>query len=139
MTCKQTESMFSRYLDDRLSSGERGRLEQHLAGCAGCRRKLGAWQAAASALRSQPAPAVPAGLAERAWRAALSHKPEPSLIEGFIHAGRRTALAGALTAAVVWAGLFAWGGPEMLEARSEPGPQGVIEVAEMVWTAEVLP
>ena len=51
MTCKQTESMFSRYLDDRLSSGERGRLEQHLAGCAGCRRKLGAWQAAASALR----------------------------------------------------------------------------------------
>ncbi|MGI5864264.1 MAG: anti-sigma factor family protein [Myxococcales bacterium] len=139
MTCKRTESMFSPYLDGRLSSEERGRLEEHLAGCQGCRDELRAWKAASAALRSQPAPAVPAGLAERAWRAALSRRQEPSFVEGFIYAGRRAALAGAFAAAVVWTGLFAWGGLEVIESRFDAEPQGVIEVAEMVWTAEVLP
>jgi hypothetical protein len=61
---------------------------------------------AARALREAMPPAtVPAGLADRAFRAAMSAAPGP-FAERFVLTARRAALVGAIATALVWGGVL---------------------------------
>jgi hypothetical protein len=52
-----------------------------------------------------PRAEVPAGLADRAFRAAMAAAPDP-FAERFVVSARRFALAGAIASALVWGGLL---------------------------------
>jgi anti-sigma factor RsiW len=116
ITCEAARTLFTRRLDDRLSSGEQSTLAEHLASCAACRAELARWKRAATALRASGPTPVPAGLAERAFRAALDAEPAP-LAAWFVGAARRAALAGAVAAAAVWAVALATGSVPGAPAR----------------------
>jgi anti-sigma factor RsiW len=130
MSCRETSRLFGARLDGRLDPAGRARLEAHLAGCAACRGELDRWEDAARALRAVGPTRVPPGLAERAFRAAVAPRRAPA--GWFVPAALRAALAGALAAAAVWAGVLA----ERAGTRPET-PQDPIEVAVQLWTAEV--
>jgi len=146
MSCRESQRLFSRYLDERASERERAALDAHVAGCARCRAELARWLVPSRALRALGAAPPPDGLAENSWRAAFAAASRaPSFEEGFVWAARRIAAAGALTAALVWIGLF-WRGPgldsdsgssagdaALAELASAPD---VTEVAMSLWAAE---
>ncbi|HET8541301.1 MAG TPA: zf-HC2 domain-containing protein [Anaeromyxobacter sp.] len=133
MTCRDARTLFSARLDGRLGPDEARALDAHLAACAACRGELARWEAAAGALRAAGPTPVPPSLAERAFRAA-TRAERPAPVAGFLPAGRKAALAGALAAAAVWIAALATG------AAPRPAPadagQDPIEVAVLLWTAE---
>jgi len=110
MRCADARGRFTRHLDDRLAPAERSELAEHLAGCAACAAELARWEAAAASLRARGPTPAPAGLADRAFRAAMQQADAaPPLAASFIAAARRAVLAGAVAAAAVWLGLAATG------------------------------
>lgn len=44
LPCNQFVELVTEYLDDTLTADERGRVDQHLAICPGCRRVLAQWR-----------------------------------------------------------------------------------------------
>ena len=138
MTCAGSRKLFSRRLDGRLAADEAVALDAHLAECARCRRELARWEEAARALRALGRARAPAGLAERAWHAAVDPERGPSLALWFVRAGRRAIVAGALAAAAVWIGVLATRTPGGQAAgAASVGAQDPIEVAVQLWAGEV--
>jgi anti-sigma factor RsiW len=135
MSCRDVRRLFTARLDGRLGPAGRERLEGHLEACPACRAELAGWEEAARALRAAGPTAVPEGLAERAFRAAIAPRRTPAPGAWFVPAARRAALAGALAAAAVWVGVLAGGGaPRPADAVQDP-----LEVAVLLWMAEVPP
>ncbi|HTE53050.1 MAG TPA: zf-HC2 domain-containing protein [Kofleriaceae bacterium] len=138
MSCRNTQRLFSRHLDGRISDAERTALDAHLAGCAACRAELVRWELPSRALRAMGAAPVPEGLAERGWRAAIAaaNRSPGSFEERFVWAARRAAAAGALAAALVWGGLLldepgsAGGSAELVSAPD------AAEMAVSLWSAD---
>jgi len=133
MGCRDARRLFSARIDGRLGSEGAAALDAHLAGCAGCRRKLARWEAAARALRASGPTVVPPFLAERALLAA-TRAARPAPRAWFLPAARKVALAGALAAAGVWLAALATGAAARGPSR-DPG-QDPVEVAELLWTTE---
>jgi anti-sigma factor RsiW len=136
MTCKANRRLFSRYLDGGLEAADVAALEAHVAGCAACREELARWRLLSGALRSGAPAAVPEGLAERAFRAAMAGSPGParpvSFLDRFLPVASRTALVGAAATAAIWAGLLiGGGGGGSSPAASATDP---MEMAIAVWT-----
>ena len=71
MDCRRAEELFSDQLEGSLHAVLRSELERHLASCESCRPLYQAFSAVVTALRAAPELDAPAGLAERAARAAL--------------------------------------------------------------------
>ena len=140
MTCSHGRRLFSRHLDDRLSQDERVELDAHLSACAACRAELVRWEVPSRALRAMGAAqeGVPAGAADRMWRAVLADvvasRAPASFEERFVWAARRAVAMGALAAALIWGGLL----------LGEPGPSAAAELshpdatewAMTLWSAE---
>jgi anti-sigma factor RsiW len=133
MRCREARRSFGARLDRRLALAGRDALEAHLAGCAGCRAELARWEAAAGALRALGPAAVPAGLAERAFRAAVgAARPAEAPFAWFVPIAERTAVVGALAAAAVWIAVLATGPtPRPAGRAAAPDP---FEVAVLLWT-----
>ena len=85
-------------------------------------------------LRAAVSPAaVPPGLAERAFRAAMAAASAP-FADRFVVTARRAALVGAIATALVWGGLFLRGpsdGRASASAQLDPA-----EAALAVWAGE---
>lgn len=135
MRCGEARSLFTARLDERLAGEGRAALAAHLSACAGCSAELAAWERAARALRASGPTAVPAGLAERSWHAAMEAAPRPSLAAGFVGAGRRAVVAGALAAGAVWAAALVAAPREAPLAAA--AQEDLLEVAVQLWAAEV--
>ena len=85
------------------------------------------------ALREAVPPAqVPAGLADRAFRAAMATAPAP-FTDRFVLTARRTALVGAIATALVWGGLLLRGPAPDATASAQLDPA---EAALSLWTGE---
>jgi len=65
MNCEDCQNKFSEFLDDKLHESQRLALEQHISGCADCRRELQMWRRALEALARLPRRAAPDGFASR--------------------------------------------------------------------------
>ncbi len=65
MTCDESSVLLSRRADGRLTDSERRALEEHLAGCAGCRDAEAAQKQVAEVLASRPECRVAPAFAER--------------------------------------------------------------------------
>jgi anti-sigma factor RsiW len=134
MRCGEIHGLFTRRLDGRLDAAGLDALEAHLRACPACRAELAGWEASSRLLRAAGPTLVPAGLAERAFRAAIAAQPTPPLSSWFVAAGRRAAVAGAIAAVVIWVGV-------LFERTSRPRPeasaQDPIEVAVLLWAGEV--
>lgn len=133
MRCREARRSFGARLDRRLGPAGQDALDLHLAGCGGCRAELARWEAAAGTLRALGPTAVPAGLAERAFRAAVLADARPAgPLAWFVPIAERTAVAGALAAAAVWLAVLA-------TAPSPPAgavpAQDPLEVAVLLWSA----
>ncbi|NLW51583.1 MAG: hypothetical protein GXY85_12200 [Candidatus Brocadiaceae bacterium] len=63
--CRVHRERFSEYIDDVLDVQGRRALEEHLAGCAACRRELDVWRRLLSDVADLPVPPTPAGLTRR--------------------------------------------------------------------------
>jgi hypothetical protein len=74
MDCARAEELFSDHREGSLHAILAGELEQHLAGCEGCRSLRAALDEVVLALHASADPEEPAGLAERAARAALARR-----------------------------------------------------------------
>jgi anti-sigma factor RsiW len=134
MRCREARRSFGPRLDRRLEPVGRDALEGHLAACAGCRAELARWEATAGALRALGPTPVPAGLAERAFRAAVEAPPQPqALFAWFVPIAERTAVAGAIAAAAVWIAVLA-AGPSPRPAGGSAA-QDPFEIAVLLWTA----
>lgn len=104
MRCRHAKRKLTPYLDGRLDRAERGLLEAHLAGCAGCAETHAVLRAASSALASL-GPAEPRdGLVERSVRAAFTEERRVRS-GGLLELLRWPALATAAAAAVLAVGL----------------------------------
>lgn len=84
MDCRRTQNLLSASLDRELRPGLETSLQSHLNGCAACRAHRDLLRRA-TALLDEPAPAPPAGLADRILRAAAAesgrrHSQRPSAI-----------------------------------------------------------
>ena len=71
MDCRRAEELLSDDLEGTLHEILAAELEAHAAGCQGCRELREAFAEVVAALRAHPHLDAPAGLAERAARAAL--------------------------------------------------------------------
>lgn len=74
MTCHGNEDWINRFLDGELAPEEGARFEEHLAGCAACRRELDQMRGLFAVLGSLEAQPAPGGMAE----AVLARAPRPS-------------------------------------------------------------
>jgi len=142
MSCRHGRRLFSRHLDDRLSQDQRVELDAHLSACAACRAELVRWEVPSRALRAMGAAqeAVPAGAADRMWRAVLADvvasRAPASFEERFVWAARRAVAMGALAAALIWGGLLL-GKPGPAEASAELSHPDAAEWAAMtLWSGE---
>ena len=72
MRCRRSRTLLSPLLDERLASEEEDALRAHLSDCPACSEMLTDMRAARDAIALLPVAEVPAGLAERAARAALT-------------------------------------------------------------------
>jgi anti-sigma factor RsiW len=132
MRCGEATALISARLDGRLAPEAAHALDAHLAACAPCRGTLARLEAASAALRAAGPTAIPPFLAERAFTAATrAARPAPGA--WFLPAARRTALAGAIAAAAVWAVALATGAASSGRADATQDP---MEVAVLLWTAE---
>jgi len=120
MRCGAARGLFSRHLDGRLAEPDRAALEAHLAGCGACRAELARWEGAARALRGLGPTPPPAGLADRAFRAAVAAQPAPPLAAWFVGTARRAILAGAVAAVAAWLGALAAGSAPAPAAAEDP-------------------
>lgn len=82
MDCRRAEELFSDHLEGSLHAILANELERHLAGCGRCRELRAALAQVVLALQGAEEPEAPAGLAERAARAALARPLEirPALV-----------------------------------------------------------
>lgn len=91
--CKTFEPLLQAYLDDELSEGERGELEEHLPSCAACRGVLGELEALGGHLQGLYAvherapvavsvPGVPAASGGNGRQAAVTIRPSAVLGSG---------------------------------------------------------
>jgi anti-sigma factor RsiW len=135
MSCRTTPRLLSAALDGRLGAAERAALDAHLAACPGCRREGARWEAAARALRASGPTPLPPGLADRAWRAAMTAPARAAREAGFVLAARRALLAGALAAAAAWLAVLADAG-SLPAPGAAAGAQDPLEVAMLLWTGE---
>jgi hypothetical protein len=82
MQCPDVEKKLVYYLEDLVAPGERRLIEQHLAGCSGCRERLAALaatrQSAAQALQSLAAAAEPSQQAWNQLQTRLAREARPS-------------------------------------------------------------
>lgn len=77
MDCPRAQELFSDQLEGALHPVLAAELERHLAACAACRELQAAFAEVVASLRSTPDVEAPAGLAERAARAALARPIAP--------------------------------------------------------------
>lgn len=137
MTCGAAQELFGLDVDDRLEPVRRAALEQHLAGCAGCRAERERWVRTSRALRAGGPTPIPEDLPARCWRAALRAEPRsPSLAAWFVAAARPAALAGAAAALLVWA-VAERTAPA--QSATEPAVTDPMELAVHLWTAVEVP
>ncbi|HYG67084.1 MAG TPA: zf-HC2 domain-containing protein [Anaeromyxobacteraceae bacterium] len=120
MRCRAARGLFSRRVDGRLAEPDRSALDAHLAGCDRCRAELARWEGAARALRGIGPTPLPAGIADRAFRAAIAAEPAPPLAAWFVGAARRAVLAGAVAAVAAWLGALAVGSAPAPAAAEDP-------------------
>lgn len=78
MTCRDCQNQLSQYVDDRLDETRRQQIEAHRAECATCEQAYRLMSRTRAALAAEGPAAVPAGLAERAARAALTAEAPPA-------------------------------------------------------------
>jgi anti-sigma factor RsiW len=135
MRCREARRSFGARLDRRLAPAGRDALDAHLTACAGCRAELARWEATAGALRALGPTAVPAGLAERAFRAAVEAAPRspPSPFAWFVPVAGRMAVAGAIAASAVWIAVLAT--DPSPRAAGAAAAQDPLEVAVLLWSA----
>jgi anti-sigma factor RsiW len=73
--CGEVLADLSEHLDGRLSFDRAERIDEHLAGCAGCQRFSGEVTAAVRALRQLPDEPLPSGVEERLAEALHDEAP----------------------------------------------------------------
>jgi hypothetical protein len=78
MNCRRAEELLSDHYEDTLAEPLHGELERHLEACPECRALRKALPEVVKALRRFPVLEPPAGLAERAARAALARPQAPT-------------------------------------------------------------
>lgn len=74
-TCKPFAPLIPAYLDGELSDAQAGPLRRHLLECPACRREVAGEKALKRWFVAEPAPAVPAGFADRVARRAFAGDP----------------------------------------------------------------
>lgn len=115
MECKQLQQCVDDYLDGVLPAGERRLAEQHLAGCADCRRELNQIQELRHALRALPVPAPSPDFTRRLLDKARQQHPQ-----------RRQRLLGGLAMALA-ASLVMWIGVALFQPDSNsPGIDHIV-------------
>lgn len=82
-----------------------------------------------------PPASVPAGLADRVFRAAMAAAPGP-FADRFVVTARRAALVGAIATALVWGGLLLREPPATETAAAQLDPA---EAALSLWAGEEMP
>ena len=70
MTCTECRELFSAFADDALAAAARGTVEQHMAGCAECRREWQRFSATLNLLHAVQRERAPAGFVDRVLTAA---------------------------------------------------------------------
>jgi len=75
INCRTARESFSEYLDSALDAGPRAALQEHLAGCADCRRELERWRSAVRAVAELPRRPAPEGLCDRLMRLVADDSP----------------------------------------------------------------
>jgi anti-sigma factor RsiW len=75
--CRAFDEELSALIDGELDARRRAEVEVHVAGCAGCARRLAALRSIDAALRSLPSPAVPSALRARLDRRLAAERAEP--------------------------------------------------------------
>lgn len=65
MDCKEALPLLHEYLDGELQRVEAAKLKQHLAECAGCRKRLAQFEKVEALIQAWPKPEVPADMASR--------------------------------------------------------------------------
>ena len=98
MNCKQISKALISYLDQRASSAERQRVEEHLAGCAACQARAEEFRKLWSALDEVPAVEPSFGFDARV-RQRIAAEPRPRWFAGLVPQPR-LALAAALLVAL---------------------------------------
>jgi predicted anti-sigma-YlaC factor YlaD len=68
MSCDEYRPLISGYIDEELEAGERQRLEEHLKGCASCRRELEQLRGLTEELRTMEFEEPTDAELERYWR-----------------------------------------------------------------------
>jgi len=84
MSCEYVKQRISLLLDLRLSDAERNKVSAHLDVCRACADQFESLQYQREALRSMPAPAVPAELTMRLRVAASHHRAEVAARREFV-------------------------------------------------------
>lgn len=72
MNCRECQKHLSEYVDNRLAPARRNQVDAHRSECAACERQYRLMQRAGEVLGREAAAEPPAGLAERASRAAFA-------------------------------------------------------------------
>ncbi len=125
------DAMLHAYVDDRLDSADRARVEAHLLQDAEATRKVEAWAAQADALRA----AFPLDEAEPVPAAMRALFARPSLLDRTIKFAPR--MAALLLVAVLSAGAGWWGHARLGGNPLPPLPREAAR-AHAIYTAEVL-
>ena len=104
MNCSTAREQLQLLLDGRLTESEAADLQQHLAGCEGCREQFEEWKALQEALGALPPVEPPADLLPRMKAAVRREAAEtsqgggaaPSTVPGWFRPGRWRAVAAVL-------------------------------------------
>lgn len=121
MTHDEARERFTARIDDVLEAGERARLDEHLAGCADCRRDLDRLERTVAMLRRARPVHAPAGFAERVVAAAPPVRRRR--VARALFRPLRVKLPLQAAALLVVAVTAAWlyrGEPELQDARRAP-------------------
>ena len=78
MICRDCQNQLSDYVDNRLDETRRQQIEAHRAECESCEQTYRLMSRTRAALAAEGPAVVPAGLAERAARAALTADAQPA-------------------------------------------------------------
>jgi len=83
MNCRGVSRRLSAYIDNELSPGIKGSVDEHLTSCAICRRKLGELTAISNAARTLPPLKVSDGFTQRVLESSRADKKQAIVLAGF--------------------------------------------------------
>ena len=118
------EEELSSYLDRRLSPAESARLEEHLASCEPCRRRLEGLRAVVEGLRALPSGPAPRSFALRPEQVEAARRQTPVGPAAWVQRAYAFSPAGAAAAALLL--FFVLVGVDLATLGGGGGPQSVV-------------